>query len=661
MIDQRPSPEPPAGAPQWDGRRDVPLVCLGLVAITFLVFGQTLGHEFVNFDDGDYVYENPMVAQGFTWKGVAWAFTRVHSDNWHPLTWLSHMADCQIYGLNPAGHHLTNVLLHAAAVVALFLVLRQMTGALWRSAVVAAVFAIHPLRVESVAWVAERKDVLSGLFFMLTIAAYLRYVRCADHLKIHYALVVIVFAMGLLCKPMLVTLPLVLLLLDYWPLQRMGTGKLPGLLMEKLPLLALSAASCVATLLAERSALQSIEAVPLSLRLGNALMSCVVYLRQALWPARLAVFYPFQYSHLPAWELGAAALLAGLAAIAFGLRRRQPWLLMGLLWYWVMLLPVAGVLQVGDHAHADRYTYLPQIGIYLAATWLLAEWRMNRAAAAGLVTGVVGALALCAWKQTALWKNSETLWTHTLSCTTGNYVAHYNLGNVYLKQGRLQEAITQYHQTLQIKPAFAGAHHNLGAALLRLGRLDEAMSQFQKTLQIKPNHLDARVNLGNVLIQMGRLDAGISQYREALQIDPGYWKARFNLGNALAQKGDLADAIAQFQQALQSEPADTGVLNNLAWLLAAAPDASLRNGAKAVVLAEEANRLTGKTNAVMLRTLAAALAEAGRFPQAKDASRRALDLAKQTPNPNLAAQIQWEMDLYQAGSPFHLPAVPHSP
>ena len=409
------------------------------------------------------------------------------------------MLDCQLYGLHPGGHHLTNVLLHTATVIALFLVLRQMTGALWRSAFVAAVFAIHPLRVESVAWVAERKDVLSGLFFMLTIGAYVRYAR-RPWSPARYGLVVLLFALGLMCKPMLVTLPVVLLLLDYWPLQRVEPAG--RLVLEKLPLLALSAASCVVTLLAQTGAIQSTESFSLPLRFANALVTCMVYLGQMVWPAGLAVFYPYPHNGLPAWEVVLAGmLLAGLSAVAWGERRKQPWLLIGWLWYLVMLLPVVGIIQVGEQAHADRYTYLPQIGIYVAVTWLVAEWRSGtgRVALGGLMAACSRVLMVCAWKQTAYWQNSETLWTHTLACTTDNDMAHNNLGNDLLQKGRVDDAISQYQKALQIKPNYAEAHNNLGNALLQKGRVDDAIAQCQKALQIKPDYAEAHNNLGNAL------------------------------------------------------------------------------------------------------------------------------------------------------------------
>jgi tetratricopeptide (TPR) repeat protein len=672
----------------------VAVVCLLLAAITFTVFGRTLTHEFIDFDDETYVYDNPMVVRGLTRPGLVWAFTSVHAANWHPLTWISHMLDCQLYGLHPGGHHLTNVLLHTATVIVLFLVLRQMTGALWRSAFVAAVFAIHPLRVESVAWVAERKDVLSGLFFILTIAAYARYARRSGSFA-RYGLVLLLFALGLMCKPMLVTLPGVLLLLDYWPLQRMKTRKLSALVLEKLPLLALSAASCAATLLAQHKAIESTGSFTLPLRLGNALVAAMIYLGQMVWPAGLAVFYPYpSVQHWPAWEVALAGmLLAVLSWVACQLRRTQPWLLTGWLWYLVMLLPVAGIIQVGAQSHADRYTYLPQIGLYMALTWLAAKLRMNRAALGGLMAGVVGTLMACAWQQTACWKNNETLWTHTLACTTDNYVAHSSIGTILFNKGNLDEAMVHYQKALQINPGYSTGHNNLGNAFRQKGRVDEAITQYEQALQIDPDNEEFCYNLGNMLGQNGRvdeaithfrraleinpnfaeaennlataleqegkLDEAIRHFRSALQIRPGYARAHYNLGGALLPMGRTDEAIAQLQQAVQLQPADPAILNTLAWLLAACPQASLRNGDKAVVLARKANDLTGGNNPLILHTLAAAYAEAGRFPEAVDAAQRALQLAGTQSNDALAGQLQFELTLYQAGNPFHFPQQSH--
>jgi tetratricopeptide (TPR) repeat protein len=559
MTGQQSPPEVPVGAGGWEQRWGAPAVCLVLAAITFAVFGQTLTHGFIDFDDNEYVYNNPLVASGLSLKGLAWVFTHADCFLYHPLTMLSLMGDYQLYGLHAGGYHLTNVLLHTASAILLFLILRQMTGALWRSAFVAAVFAIHPLRVESVAWVAERKDVLSAFFFMLTLGAYVRYVRDPKS-PARYWMVAVAFALALLSKPTVVTLPFVLLLLDYWPLNRFEPPrKLSGLILEKIPLLALAAGACAMTVLAEAKAIAYNNNISMPSRLGNALVSCAVYLRQMVWPEGLAVPYPYPHHGLPPWEVAlAGALLAGLSAVAWAERRRRPWLLMGWLWYLGMLTPMLGILQVGPFAHADRFTYLPQIGIYLALTWLMAEWvakwQAGRVAIGGLMTSVIVLLMVCAWKQTTYWKSDETLWTHAAACTPDNHFAHNNLGGNVLQQGRVDEAITHFQDALQIKPDFADAHYNLGTALLRKGRVDEAISHFQKALQIKPDFAEACNNLGHALLQKGRADDAIACLQKALQIKPDYAEPHYNLGNAFLQKDNVDEAIAQYHKALQIKP-----------------------------------------------------------------------------------------------------------
>ena len=523
---------PPAAAAQ-PLRWLAPALCLVLVAMTFAVFGQTLTHEFIDFDDDDYAYNNHIVCQGITVKGLAWAFG-CHASNWHPLTWLSHMLDCQLYGLHPGGHHLTNVLLHALTVMALFLVLREMTGALWRGAFVAAVFAIHPLRVESVAWVAERKDVLSGLFFVLTLGAYVRYTRRASLSR--YGLVLLLFGLGLMSKPMLVTLPLVLLLLDYWPLQRMeSSGRL---VLEKLPLLALGAASCVATLVAQSRAIPAGESFSLVYRLGNASAAAVVYLRQMVWPAGLAAFYPYPHNGLPSLEVAlAGTLLAGLSAVAYWQRQKQPWIIVGWLWYLVMLLPVAGIVQVGLQSHADRYTYLPQIGVYIALTWLVAEWGVNRAALGIVMAAIVAVLMVCAEKQAAYWKDSETLWTHTIACTKRHEPAYCNLGAALIDQGRTEEGIAEYQHALQINPNYVIPQLYLGNALLQKGNVDAAIYHLSYALHIDPGDAQAHNSLARALLRKGNGEEAARDFQTALQLDPDLAQAHYNLGNILLQRG----------------------------------------------------------------------------------------------------------------------------
>jgi tetratricopeptide (TPR) repeat protein len=589
----------------------VPGVCVFLAAITFAVFGQTLRHEFVNYDDDRYVYENPVVQKGLTWEGFRWALTYGNIGHWHPLTWLSHMLDCQLYGLNPGGHHLTNVLLHTATAILLFLVLRRMTGFLWRSAFVAAVFAIHPLRVESVAWVAERKDVLSAFFFMLTLWAYTRYTQgvtggewrvasgppsqgfrlrpasarqagaaggglaspVTGHGSLFYWLVVLFFALGLLSKNMLVTMPFVLLLLDYWPLKRISDLKSVSqlstfnhLLFEKWPFFLLSAASCVVTALVPEKV--TAGQLPFGLRMENAVVSYVTYLWQMIHPSGLACLYPNPVNYLPLWQVaGAVGLLLAISGATWACRQTHPCLVVGWLWYLGMMIPVIGLVQISFYAHADRYTYLPQIGLYLLLTWaaadLCAGWRHRRVLLGGGATVILAGLIFCARAQTAYWRNSESLWTHTLACTSGNFVGHTNLGNALFKEDKVDEAIVQHQQALQINPDFAEAHNNLGNALLQKGRVDEAITHFQMALQIKPDNAKAHNNLGNALLQKGRVDEAMAHFQKALQINPDFAEAQYNFSNALMQKGKVDEAIIHFQKALQISPDNAKAHNNL--------------------------------------------------------------------------------------------------
>jgi tetratricopeptide (TPR) repeat protein len=547
-------------------------ICVLLALAVFAVFGQTLHYGFVNYDDDEYVYENPFVQKGLTWVGIHWAFTGFHSANWHPLTWLSHMLDCQLYGLTAGGHHFTNVLIHAATAIVLFLVLRRMTGFLWRSAFVAAVFAIHPLRAESVAWVAERKDVLSGLFFMLTVGAYVRYAQ-RPWSAVRYGRVLLLFALGLMCKPMLVTLPLVLLLLDYWPLRRIAESRIPHsewkrLLMEKIPFLVLAAVACVITFFAQTESVESTAQLTPLLRVENAMASCVIYLGQMFWPSGLAVLYPFAPGGvgMPKAILS-LAVLSGISAAVVLLRRRCPCFLTGWLWYLVMLAPVIGIVQVGLQTHADRYTYLPQIGLYWLLTWAVADlsvgWRHRQAVLAGASAVILAALFLCARKQASYWRNSETLWTHTLACTSDNPVACYDFGNALLQTDAVDEAIARFQRALQLDPGYAEAHNNLGNALLQKGAVDEAIAQFQNALQINPGLAVAHYDLGIALLRRGAVNDAIFQYQQALQINPDYADAHNNLGNALLQKGAVDDAITHFQTALQINPDYADAHNNL--------------------------------------------------------------------------------------------------
>jgi len=624
-------PDPTSGAtqpvlPAGSGNgRAVFGVCVFLVSVVWVVFGQTLGYGFVNFDDNHYVYENPQVIRGLNLKGIEWAFTHSVAANWHPLTVMSHMLDCRLYGLHAGGHHLTNLLLQAATTILLFLVLREMTGTLWRSAFVAAVFAIHPLRVESVAWVSERKDVLSGLFFMLTLGAYVRYVRNPQSLG-RYLAVLFLFALGLMCKPMLVTVPFILLLLDYWPLKRFGTppanhvSMARKLIIEKIPLIVFSMAACVATLLVQQPA----KAISFSLRISNALVSYVAYCGQMFYPTRLALLYPYPIHGLPVGKtILALLLLIAVSVGAFCWRQKHPFFLMGWLWYLGMLVPVIGLVQVGNQARADRYTYLPQIGLYILLTWLavklVAGWSSRRWVLGGSASLILVVLIACARTQTTYWRDSESLWTRSLACTSGNSIAHNNLGGIFRDQGRMEEAFAQFQMALAINPDFAEPHNNLGVVFARQGRNEEAVAQFQK----------------------------------ALAVNPDYAEAHYNLGNAFLRQGDAAEAISCYHRALAIKPDYIEAQNNLALVLATCPQASLRNGIEAVRLAEQANQHAGGKNPAVLSTLAAAYAETGRFPEATETAQRALSLAEAQSNHALVGELQSQLKLYQAGIPSH--------
>jgi len=668
------------------------VLCLLLGGLTWLVFAQTLRHDFVNYDDKTYVYGNSMVISGLTPNAIAWAFAHIHAGNWHPLTTISHMLDCQLFGLNPGAHHFTNVFLHMLAVLLFFLVFHQIAGALWRGAFIAAVFAIHPLRVESVAWIAERKDVLSAVFFMLTLGAYAGYVRKPSLSR--YVTLSILFACGLMSKPMLVTVPLVLLLLDYWPLNRSQKSEVSlrpigayapaggqkseiqdarfktqswlKLVAEKIPLFALSIASCVVTFFIQERSAGSIAQLPLTWRINNALVTYVTYIWQMIWPANLAVFYPHPENHLAIWQIAlATAFLIATTLIVFALRRTRPYLVVGWLWYMVMLLPVIGIVEVGLQGHADRYTYLAQIGLYIALTWLVADLsaalRYRREILAGTAALVIAALSACAWKQTSYWRNGETLWVRALAVTHDNDVAHANLGMLLVDRGQVDEALSHLQTALEIRSgseqphydlSFALIHSDLGYALARKGLVDDAITHLRKAVEIQPDYPDAHYNLGTALFQKRRIDEAIAQWQTTLSIRPSDAGAHTSLGNALVQKGSLREAIAHYQTALDIAPHSILPLNNLAWVLSTCPTATLRDGAKAVELARKADQYSDGTNPVFIRTLAAAYAEAHRFNDAIEAALRALQLARAQNDVDLMNDIEKDVDFYRDNTPL---------
>jgi len=666
---------------QTPSRAQVLLIYLFLAAITWLVFGQTLRHDFVNFDDHVYVYDNPLVKGGLTINGIVGAFTHPHARNWHPLTTISHMLDCQLYGLNAGGHHFTNLALHTIAVLLLFRVLRVATGALWPSAFVAAVFAIHPLHVESVAWVSERKDVLSAVLFMLTLAAYVRYARAPSPGR--YSIVAMIFALGLMSKPMLVTIPFVLLLLDYWPLRRFDKGtqvtgrgiaswlnqrpRYQQLFLEKIPLLVLSGLSCLVTIWAEDQATGSLEQLPFTWRLNNALVTYIQYLRQTFWPARLAVFYPHPNNALSIWQVAlATTFLLAISAMAILLRKKRPYAFTGWFWYVGMLVPVIGIVQIGEQGHADRYTYLPHIGLLLLIVWTAADfataWRFRREHRWLVATATIAILSYGAVVQTSFWKNSEALWNHTLSVTSNNDFAHNNLGFLYLRRGELDKAISHFGTALKIRSGNIQMRYNLGTALVhmnlanalaRKGRAEEAIVHYEEAIKLRPDYGDAYYNFGSVLFQQGWIDDAIGQWQKALAIQPNDAAAHTSLGNAFLQKGWPDKAIAHYQKALEIDPGEANACNNMAWVLATSSDPSIRNGTRAVSLATQAIEISGGKDATCFRTLAASYGECGKFTDAMAAAEKGREIAISRGDSHLVRTLERDIALYRADTPLH--------
>ena len=561
----------------------MPWIICGLLALGVgIVFGQTLWHGFINYDDDLYVYLNPNVTGGLVLHKIFAAFTHPTGlDEWYPLTEISHMLDWQIYGANAGGHHFTNVLLHAANSILLFLLLRKMTGALWPSAFVAAVFAIHPLRVESVAWVAERKDVLSGFFFMLTLWMWLRYVQkrpIAESKSVmaygpgqwtwDYYLALGFFLLGLLSKASLLTLPVVLLLLDYWPLRqvfhqtenpRSQAQFWPALVLEKAPFILLGAVAGTITLLTQNEVVQSVHGLTIPWRIGNALLAYADYLWHMVFPVGLALLYPHPDNPLPFWRVGAAAGL--LIAISVGItvgRKKYPYLLMGWLWYLFLLLPMIDMQQAGDQTRADRYTYLPQIGLYILITWgitgIWRKWNLSQPVLQLAGEIVLLTLAIDACALTTHWKDSVTIWTRTVAQTPQSSVAHCNLGIALAGVGNWDDAVNHFNEALQINPNDTRVMDNLGKVLIAQKKPEDAIQYFNRALQLDPTDAKAINNSGVALGVEGKTDEAIQHYQHALQIDPNYAEASFNLGNAWLNEGKLGDAVRAYKQAIQLQP-----------------------------------------------------------------------------------------------------------
>ena len=564
-------------------------ILLALAVITFGSYAQVIGHQFITLDDPTYIRENPMVNRGVTLAGLAWAFTTFHATNWHPLTWISHMIDCQLFGTNAGRHLLVNALIHVANALLVFWFLLRTTHARWPSALVAALFALHPLHVESVAWASERKDTLSTFFGLLSLIAYVRYAEAPSISR--YAWVAITLALGLLAKPMLVTWPLVMLLIDYWPLgrfksqaveRRLGgasrgeAATATALVVEKLPLFALVAASAIITFLAQShgGAVRTFAAAPVAFRLSNALVSYAKYLLLTFWPNNLAVYYPLAPTGIPAWQIiGAALLLIAITALCFVQRRIRPYLIMGWLWFLGTLVPVIGLVQVGGQTMADRYFYIPSIGLFIALVFGLADivrsCRVAPSLSAGIAGGVLLILAILTNLQIQQWRNSFTLFEHTLAVTAPNLHIEHNLGLALGGSGRYDEAAAHFEKALQIDPNFYDALVGMGVTRDFQGRLPEAIDYFQAAIHSQPDAATAHLQLGRALWKQNRDQAALEEMRRASELAPKDADIRADFALALELVGKMPEAIEQFQEALRMNPYNAEAHANLGLALLA--------------------------------------------------------------------------------------------
>jgi len=697
------------------------LICLALALSTLVVFWQVRHHEFISFDDDWYIFNNSHIKSGLTWDNVLWAFSHDHGGNYHPLTAMSHMLDCNLYGLDAGGHHFTNLLFHLANALLLFLVLKSMTANFWASAFVAALFALHPLHVESVAWASERKDVLSTFFALLTIAAYAHY---AGNPGIrYYLLTILLFALGLLAKPMLVTLPFLLLLLDYWPLERATPGSrlvLGGwrrLVIEKIPFLVLAAIIGAVTFSIQKGTgvVQDIAEYPLTWRVENAVMAYTTYIVKMFCPVNLAIFYPHPRSSLSFVRAGLALfLLVCITAMALWQVRKRPWFAVGWLWFAISLFTVIGLVQVGLHAWADRYTYMSYTGLFIIVAWgvpeLFAHFRYKKLVLASAAGASILLLAVAAWFQVGYWQGSEKLYEHAAKVVKENWWAHHNLGLEFVNQGKLDQAAEQLTEALRIYPGNANIKNDLAEALLKQGKVERAIELYQEFLPLLPEDLDlsrsadneifrqrrfaenigflakARVNLAIALMHQGRYDESVRHfivalqlkpelvlmlkdvaglllsqgrpadaeklYRQILRVLPEDLDVHNGLGFALAQQGRFDEAVGEFRDVLRISPASVDVMDILARLISVNKDADFYDPNEAIHLAQGACASSNYQKPEFLDTLAIAYAAAGRFQDAVETADKAFKLAQSSQQEQLALQIQARLNLYKEGRPY---------
>jgi protein O-mannosyl-transferase len=634
------------------------LLALGVV----FVFAQVRHFDFVVIDDGEYVTDNPAIKSGLSWETVKWTFTHTVAANWHPLAMLSHALDCQLFGQNAAAHHLVNVGFHAANTVLLFWVLlallrpvaKDSTPHMWMCGIVAALFGWHPLRAESVAWVSERKDVLSTFFFMLILLAYTRYVRARENKKpaaLFYAATLVFFALGLLAKPMLVTVPFVLLLIDFWPLQRLTNQQVGSVIFEKVPLFLLSGALSVTTFVAQKNSgtVVALQSFPLTERLANVVVSYARYLGKTFWPKHLCAYYKF-HTWSAAQVSGALLLFAALSALALWCVRKRPYVFVGWFWFVGMLVPVIGITQVGGQSMADRYAYLPHIGLFIALVWGLFEVA-RKPALVLLSVGAIGC-AVVAANQVDYWRDSEALFQHVIDLNEKSVSANYFMALALEGKNKLPESIPYFEEAVRGNPDNIKAHCHLGRILVKENRLNEAKQQFEAALQVDPDLPLTHFDLGDLLMKQGKRDEAIEHYIAALKSRPDMPEAHFDLANMLASKRDYEGAISHLQMANQLKPHWPVALNSLAWTLATLRNPKLRNGPEAVRLAEEAVALT-KGDPGMMDTLATAYAEAGRFPDAIKTAESAIRVATASGQTNFVTEVNARLQLFRAGTAYH--------